>query len=48
LRDRQRNQGDPGRGEGPGNRGTHSADDHIKVFTHAIEQLPDDFCDDEG
>ena len=32
----------------PGNAGANSADDHIKVFTHAIAQLPDDFYDQQG
>jgi hypothetical protein len=32
----------------PGNAGANSADDHIKVFTQAIAQLPDDFYDQEG
>ncbi len=32
----------------PGNAGANSADDHIKVFSQAIEQLPDDFYDEHG
>jgi hypothetical protein len=32
----------------PGNAGANSAEDHIKVFTRAIEQLPDDFYDEQG
>jgi len=32
----------------PGNAGANSAEDHIKVFTQAIEQLPDDFYDQQG
>ncbi|WP_026533336.1 IS1380 family transposase, partial [Arthrobacter sp. H41] len=32
----------------PGNAGANSAKDHIAVFTHAIEQLPDDFYDQQG
>lgn len=32
----------------PGNAGANSADDHIKVFTQAIAQLPDDFYDQDG
>jgi len=32
----------------PGNAGANSAEDHIKVFTQAIEQLPDDFYDQKG
>ncbi|WP_346925594.1 IS1380 family transposase [uncultured Arthrobacter sp.] len=32
----------------PGNAGANSAEDHIKVFTQAIEQLPDDFYDEQG
>ncbi|WP_104118390.1 IS1380 family transposase [Arthrobacter sp. B1805] len=32
----------------PGNAGANSAKDHIKVFTQAIEQLPDDFYDQQG
>ena len=32
----------------PGNAGANSADDHIKVFTAAIAQLPDAFYDQDG
>lgn len=32
----------------PGNAGANSADDHIKVFTQAVAQLPDDFYDKDG
>jgi hypothetical protein len=32
----------------PGNAGANNADDHIKVFTQAIAQLPDDFYDQHG
>ena len=32
----------------PGNAGANSAEDHVKVFTRAIEQLPDDFYDEQG
>ncbi len=32
----------------PGNAGANSAEDHIKIFTAAIEQLPDAFYDQEG
>lgn len=32
----------------PGNAGANSAQDHIKVFTHAIAQLPDGFYDEHG
>ncbi|MEC5182459.1 hypothetical protein RCH07_003837 [Arthrobacter sp. CG_A4] len=32
----------------PGNAGANRAEDHIKVFTQAIEQLPDDFYDQQG
>lgn len=32
----------------PGNAGANSADDHIKVFTQATAQLPDDFYDQDG
>ncbi|MFM9432145.1 hypothetical protein ACFDR8_003061 [Arthrobacter sp. MP_2.3] len=32
----------------PGNAGANSAEDHIKVFTRAIEQLPDAFYDQQG
>jgi len=32
----------------PGNAGANSAEDHIKVFTRAIEQLPEDFYDERG
>ncbi|GAB3543909.1 IS1380 family transposase [Arthrobacter tecti] len=32
----------------PGNAGANSAQDHITVFTQAIEQLPDDFYDGHG
>lgn len=32
----------------PGNAGANSADDHIKVFTQAIAQFPDDFYDQQG
>ncbi|MDQ0854702.1 hypothetical protein QFZ79_002813 [Arthrobacter sp. V4I6] len=32
----------------PGNAGANSEEDHITVFTQAIEQLPDDFYDQHG
>jgi hypothetical protein len=32
----------------PGNAGANSAEDHIRVFTGAIEQLPDAFFDEQG
>ena len=32
----------------PGNAGANSAEDHIKVFTQAIAQLPDAFYDEQG
>lgn len=32
----------------PGNAGANSAEDHIKVFTQAIAQLPDAFYDQQG
>lgn len=32
----------------PGNAGANSADDHIKVFSQAIAQLPDAFYDQDG
>lgn len=32
----------------PGNAGANSAEDHIKVFTQALGQLPDDFYNEHG
>jgi Transposase DDE domain group 1 len=32
----------------PGNAGANSAEDHIKVFSQAIAQLPDGFYDQQG
>ncbi len=32
----------------PDNTGANRAEDHIKVFTAGIEQLPDDFYDQDG